>query len=632
MNINLIQMLGTQASSTASKSGTNGLSSTDKSGFMSLLSNMISEAETPAISTQTTGVITDKNILFMAVNIASELKEQGLLPESMENISLKDLTQGIYDLMKGADLPSDISALDITQLTLKLQSVVDNSSTTDASSNSKKDDEALFTDIAAVMAYDQGVNSDDDTLNISTDAETINNAATKTPEDIILDIISKNNGDAEDSSIIESDDTDNSSQKTVNVNVAINSGKDAEEQVTTDVQISSDDIINALYNAPKEVISANSKQPVQNDVDVIIDNLYDSDVTEFVITPEVNNSKAVSKSSDETIENDIATLLMSYSSTAPDDVSSTASEELPINNQFIKSNTSKQSSLNVAADSAQTASDDAELDALLNSYTAQSSDSDDSEEFALHSYIASTSTKAAKNNESAETAANKGLDLSAKITGMGTSKDAINSVSSGSSNFNQSFADLYQESGSKLYDLDSSNITTSMGASSTDQSFTNYFTALKDTNTAYSTSTTQMVALQLQQNANNQVSKMKLQLVPEELGKLDIELKFGKDGSIKARLTAEKSETLSMLQKDSSQLQKVLQEAGFDVNQDSLSFDLQQNSQQDFASANGNQGKYNNDNFLSTLDGDIVMDNAIQAQIAIEAMGYANSYGVNITV
>lgn len=69
--------------------------------------------------------------------------------------------------------------------------------------------------------------------------------------------------------------------------------------------------------------------------------------------------------------------------------------------------------------------------------------------------------------------------------------------------------------------------------------------------------------------------KMTLNLDPPELGKLDIEMDFSEEGRVKAHLTVEKPETLSLLQRDTAALERALQNAGFDPQDSELSFDLQ---------------------------------------------------------
>jgi hypothetical protein len=83
------------------------------------------------------------------------------------------------------------------------------------------------------------------------------------------------------------------------------------------------------------------------------------------------------------------------------------------------------------------------------------------------------------------------------------------------------------------------------------------------------------------------------------------------------------------LQKDSHHLQRALQQIGLDTDENSISFDLNQQGQQQ--GLNGFNGGGNADKFAAPLD-DNEINNALQAQIAIQAQGYITSSGVNIMV
>jgi flagellar hook-length control protein FliK len=162
----------------------------------------------------------------------------------------------------------------------------------------------------------------------------------------------------------------------------------------------------------------------------------------------------------------------------------------------------------------------------------------------------------------------------------------------------------------------------------TGTSFINHLSAARSSMPAQ---TTQMIALQIQQNAAAKVTSFSIQLDPADLGRLDIRMKFEKDGSMKAHMSAERPETLSMLQRDQQHLNRVLQQAGIDVDENSLSFDLRQQSQQQDLNGSGNDGTrtgYNN----APRNNDGAIDNAIQAKIAVEAAGYITRSGVNIMV
>ncbi len=139
--------------------------------------------------------------------------------------------------------------------------------------------------------------------------------------------------------------------------------------------------------------------------------------------------------------------------------------------------------------------------------------------------------------------------------------------------------------------------------------------------------TAQMIAVQMQRNMNAKIDTFTLQLDPADLGRLDIELKFHKDGTMKAHLSAERPETLAMLQKDSAHLERVLQQAGIDVNGESLSFDLRQQAQHD--DAQGTDGKRNMQaGDAKTTDNNTTLTHA--ADVTLN--GYISERGVNIMV
>jgi flagellar hook-length control protein FliK len=86
---------------------------------------------------------------------------------------------------------------------------------------------------------------------------------------------------------------------------------------------------------------------------------------------------------------------------------------------------------------------------------------------------------------------------------------------------------------------------------------------------------TQAIAAKLTQYANQKgEQELKIQLDPPELGRVKIVMLVGKDGGIQAQLSFDKPETFLMMQRDSSQLEKSLAEAGIDMSGSSLEFSL----------------------------------------------------------
>ena len=106
---------------------------------------------------------------------------------------------------------------------------------------------------------------------------------------------------------------------------------------------------------------------------------------------------------------------------------------------------------------------------------------------------------------------------------------------------------------------------------------------------------TQLVAATMTKAGKEGVSDtMTLRLDPPELGSVNIRLEFGKDKMVKAHLTVEKPETYLMLQRDGLMLERALQNAGFDANSNSLSFELAQGGSDYTPNNNGQGGGENN--------------------------------------
>lgn len=160
-------------------------------------------------------------------------------------------------------------------------------------------------------------------------------------------------------------------------------------------------------------------------------------------------------------------------------------------------------------------------------------------------------------------------------------------------------------------------------ASGTPGSFINYM------NSASSMQTTQTIALQIHRNAQTQVDTFRMQLHPTDLGQLEVRLKFSKDGTMKAHLVADKPETLALLQKDSAQLHKMLEQSGIQLDGNALSFDLRQQRDQGAQTAYNNNG---NRAAAGNADDDIALAASVQANISAEAMGSIRQGGINIMV
>lgn len=82
---------------------------------------------------------------------------------------------------------------------------------------------------------------------------------------------------------------------------------------------------------------------------------------------------------------------------------------------------------------------------------------------------------------------------------------------------------------------------------------------------------------------------IKIQLRPDQLGKVNVQLEIAKDGTVKALVLVDKAETLELLQRDSRGLERSLQDAGLKTGNGSLTFAL--NDQGQSGSGQSSQGQ-----------------------------------------
>lgn len=83
----------------------------------------------------------------------------------------------------------------------------------------------------------------------------------------------------------------------------------------------------------------------------------------------------------------------------------------------------------------------------------------------------------------------------------------------------------------------------------------------------------EQVSVQIQNAARNGTDRINIRLSPAALGKVEVKLELSPDKTVQAIVTAEKPETLDMLERDARTLQRALEEAGLRTNSDSLSFE-----------------------------------------------------------
>jgi len=226
-------------------------------------------------------------------------------------------------------------------------------------------------------------------------------------------------------------------------------------------------------------------------------------------------------------------------------------------------------------------------------------------------------------------------NLTAKIAGFSVNPALINDLASGSDSSGSGFSGGFNDQGNNAQQAQDLTGTAALLQPMTadmlqNQNFTNYLNTASSSQAGQPSPTTQQVTVQIQNNINSGVNTMMLQLEPAELGKMNVKLTFTKDGTVKAHMTVDKPETLALLQKDSSHLQRALQQSGLTTDENSLSFDLRQQGQQHNMQGFSGNGGDNADEFNSHMDGNV--GNALQAQLAIQSSCYITQSGVNIMV
>ena len=85
---------------------------------------------------------------------------------------------------------------------------------------------------------------------------------------------------------------------------------------------------------------------------------------------------------------------------------------------------------------------------------------------------------------------------------------------------------------------------------------------------------TTQIAVQIQKAVGQGADQISIKLNPPELGRVDVKLEITSQGRVVAQISAEKPETLEMLQRDARGLQQALEDAGLKTDTGSLSFNL----------------------------------------------------------
>ena len=86
----------------------------------------------------------------------------------------------------------------------------------------------------------------------------------------------------------------------------------------------------------------------------------------------------------------------------------------------------------------------------------------------------------------------------------------------------------------------------------------------------------QDLAVQIARQFEAGASRFKIRLDPPELGRVDVRLEIGDDGIVRAHMSADRPETLDLLQRDAKALERALQNLGLNRDGEMLDFSLRQ--------------------------------------------------------
>lgn len=118
------------------------------------------------------------------------------------------------------------------------------------------------------------------------------------------------------------------------------------------------------------------------------------------------------------------------------------------------------------------------------------------------------------------------------------------------------------------------------------------------------------VAIRIASAVRQGVDRISIQLEPQDLGRVDVKLELSGDGRVAATVSADRQDTLDLLQRDSRALERALQQAGLKADSDSLNFNLRGNNGQDQQQANGTAGASGGNPDMAVADDDPLADPA----------------------
>ena len=129
------------------------------------------------------------------------------------------------------------------------------------------------------------------------------------------------------------------------------------------------------------------------------------------------------------------------------------------------------------------------------------------------------------------------------------------------------------------------------------------------------------VAVQIQRAIGAQANRFSIRLEPAELGRVDVQLDFARDGSVRASITVERPETFELMQRDLQSLERSLKDSGSSGQQLSLDLNLGTDAQRDreaWREALGDGGTASAES--ATADDEVPPEVAAQQTMTLEGL------------
>lgn len=138
------------------------------------------------------------------------------------------------------------------------------------------------------------------------------------------------------------------------------------------------------------------------------------------------------------------------------------------------------------------------------------------------------------------------------------------------------------------------------------------------------------VAFEMVRQVHQGTSRFTIRLDPPELGRVDVKMHVDNTGTVNARLTVDRAETLDLFQRDRHQLERALSQAGLDTSKTNLEFNLRQQSHNPFAGMMGDQRQQQPGYGSTPRFGLAGTDEAASMPAVTLYRGTASAGGVNI--